>query len=131
MSDIKIQTSASDQLEGGQELKNDGSEQKARCGFSGSQVFPLSGKSGVNVEGSAARPISPAANNREAASVSGMAVNSPVAVSAKPVDRRTIEGSYPGDTRAKAAPAVMPNMPAPRTAVGQASLNSRLDAIDK
>lgn len=54
---------------------------------------------------------------------SGMAASQnsevrPVAV--KQVDHKTIEGSNPGDSRAQGAPAVLPNNPAPRTAVGQA-----------
>jgi hypothetical protein len=40
-------------------------------------------------------------------------------VAIKPVDRRTIEGSTPGDFRAKAAPAVIPANPGPREGMGQ------------
>jgi hypothetical protein len=43
-----------------------------------------------------------------------------VGVSVKPVDRRTIEGSTPGDFRAQAAPAVLPDNPAPRDGMRQA-----------
>lgn len=32
----------------------------------------------------------------------------------KPVDRKTLEGSTPGDHRSQAAPAVLPPQPAPR-----------------
>jgi hypothetical protein len=44
----------------------------------------------------------------------------PTPIVIKPVDRRTIQGSYPGDSRSQAAPVVMPNQPNPREAVGQA-----------
>jgi len=130
MSDITIQTSAPNQLEGGQQPLSPDAEQKSRSGFSGSQVFPLSGKQGVNVQPGIARPIAPAANNREAASVDGMYVAAPLSVSVKPVDSRTIEGSYAGDHRAKGADAKMPNQPGPRDGAGQAHLNSKLDKLD-
>lgn len=46
---------------------------------------------------------------------SGMACGSPVTVGPiKPVDRKTLEGSTPGDFRSQAAPAVLPNQPGPR-----------------
>jgi hypothetical protein len=67
------------------------------------------------------------ANNREAATVSGMACDSPVAPNVKPVDSKTITGSYPGDHRAQAAPAAMPANPAPRQPVGQFP-NGKFDA---
>ena len=133
MSDqIKIQTSSPDELPGGQAPLTADQEQKSRSGFTGSQVFPLSGRSGVevahgsaglcspnNADGAAARPIE---------SVNSMFVSAPVAVSIRPVDRKTIEGSTPGDFRAKAAPAVLPNQPAPRSAVGQANLSGKIPA---
>jgi hypothetical protein len=97
--EIKIQTSSPNDLAGGRHSLQGDNEQRSRNGFVGSQVFPLSGRSGVNVEGHAASLISPAANNREAATVGNMAVGSPVATSVTPVDRRTIEGSTPGDFR--------------------------------
>lgn len=42
-----------------------------------------------------------------------------VEVSVKPVDRKTLEGSYAGDSRAKGAPAVLPNNPGVREPMGQ------------
>lgn len=126
--DIKIQTSPAVPA-GAQEPLQDDNEQKSRCGFTGSQVFPLSGRTGTNVEGRAARLISPAANNREGASVSGLAVDSPVAPSVKQVDHLAIQGSNaPNDFRVKAAPAVMPSQPAPRQPVGQAPNSGRTPA---
>lgn len=80
---------------------------------------------GVNVEPGTAGPIAPAPNSREAATVGGMAVAAPLRVSVAPVDRRTIEGSTPGDFRAKAAPAVLPNQPGPREAKGQTKISGR------
>ena len=50
----------------------------------------------------------------------GMTTGSQVNVGPiKPVDRKTITGSTPGDFRAKAAPAVLPDNPAPREQMGQ------------
>lgn len=46
----------------------------------------------------------------------------------KPVDSKTLQGSYPGDHRAQAAPAVLPNNPGPREATGQFPLSSRTPA---
>jgi hypothetical protein len=54
---------------------------------------------GTNVVGTAARMVSPAANSREGATVSGMAVDSPTPAGVKPVDSKTFQGSYPGDHR--------------------------------
>jgi hypothetical protein len=48
-----------------------------------------------------------------------------VSVSVKPVDRKTIEGSTPGDFRAKSADAVLPANPAPRAGMTQAPLGSK------
>jgi hypothetical protein len=132
MSDeIKIQTSAPDELAGGQQPLSADAEQKSRSGFVGSQVF-RSFPPSPNVEGRPASLISPAANTREAASVNQMAVDSPVAPKVYPVDRRTIEGSYSyaGDTRAHAHDAVLPNQPGPREPKGQAQLNSKLRSLD-
>jgi len=124
MSDeIKIQESPAVPQGAEQALSAD-AEQKSRSGFTGSQVmrsFPV----GVDVTPGTAGPIAPAPNSREAATVSGMAVAAPLGISVKPVDRRTIEGSYPGDTRAQAAPAVLPNQPGPREARGQTKLSGR------
>jgi hypothetical protein len=126
MSDFPIQESAPDQLAGGQQpLQPD---RTSTHGHNGDVVFPLSGRTGVNVEGRNARLISPAANNRDAGIVSGLAVDSPVAVSVKPVDSKTITGSYAGDHRAKAAPAAMPANPAPRQPVGQFPNSGRTPA---
>src|ERR1700692_3692161 len=114
MSDITIQTSAPNQLEGGQQPLSLDAEQKSRSGFTGSQVFPLSGKQGVNDQPGTAGPIAPAANNREHATIDGMYVSAPVAIHVQPVDRRTLEGSTAGDFRKQASPAVLPNQPGPR-----------------
>ena len=125
---IKIQTSSPDELAGGQTPLSPDQEQKSRSGFTGSQVFPLSGRTGTNVEGRAASLCSPAGNNRDPRFVAGMACDSPVAPTIKPVDRLTIEGSTPGDFRATAAPAVLPNQPGPREAKGQTPLSGRTPA---
>jgi hypothetical protein len=91
---------------------------------------------GTNVEGRAASLISPAANTREAATVSGMAVDSPVAPSVQQVGHLAIQGSSaPGDFRvhgdyAKGALDKASDNGGPRQPVGQAQLNSKLRAID-
>jgi hypothetical protein len=54
-----------------------------------------------------------------------------VTVSVKPVDRKTITGSTPGDFRGKAADAALPANPAPRAAVGQFPLSGKQAAADK
>ena len=48
----------------------------------------------------------------------------------KPVDRKTITGSTPGDFRAKAADAVLPNNPGPREQMGQQK-SSKFDSESK
>jgi hypothetical protein len=113
---IKIQNSAPDELPGGQEPL--AVDRKSTHGGNFNQVF-RSFPPAPEVQGRAATLCNPAANNRPLETVSGMACDSPVAPLVRPVDRRTIEGSYPGDTRAKAAPAVMPANPAPREPMGQ------------
>jgi hypothetical protein len=52
---------------------------------------------------------------------SGLNVTSQVEVGpTKPVDRKTLEGSTPGDFRSQAADAVLPANPGPRDETGQA-----------
>jgi len=122
---LRNQTTAPDQLAGGQSAISDDNEQYSRSAQTRSVVFPLSGKQGVNVEGSNPRLASPTANNRDAATVGGMAVGSPVSASAKPVDSKTIQGSYPGDHRApsqdtaKASLFKAADNGGPRASVGQ------------
>ena len=114
MSDIKIQESATDQLAGGQ-------NNETRRGNEAGGTNQFSFCRGQNVEApssDSSLKTSPTPNNRENASVSGMNVTG-VSVSVKPVDRKTVEGSTPGDFRAKGAPAVLPNQPGPREGMGQ------------
>jgi hypothetical protein len=127
--EIKIQTIAPDELPGGQTPLTIDSL-KSTHGFDSANQNSLSFCRGENVEGRPASLISPAANNRESASVNQMAVDSPVAPKVYPVDRRTIEGSYPGDTRAHAHDAVLPSQPGPREPKGQAQLNGKLRSLD-
>ena len=133
MSDIKIQNAPAVPAGAQEPLAND-NDQRSTHGFVGSQVFPLSGRSGVevargsaglckpnNADGAAARPIE---------SVNQMFVSAPVAVSVAQVDHKVIEGSHGGgsDFRKQASPAVLPANPAPRAPKGQAYLNSRTPA---
>jgi hypothetical protein len=126
MSEIKIQTTAADELAGGQTPLT--TDDRRRGGDFNQNTLSIC--RGENVTPGTAGPIAPAPNNREAATVGGMAVAAPLAVSVKPVDRRTIEGSTPGDFRARAADAVLPNQPGPRDAKGQAQLNGKLRSLD-
>jgi hypothetical protein len=114
---IKIQTTPAVPAGAETPMSNDDNRKSTHGGTFNQDT--LSFCRGTNVEGSTARLVSPAANNREPASVSGLAVDSPIAVSVKPVDRRTLEGSTPGDFRTQAAPAAMPANPGPRQNVGQ------------
>lgn len=105
MSDFPIQKSAPDPLSGGQKLPREGSqEQYDRCGFKGSQIFPITGRPGTPVNNDqAASTVSPntanGAGSRPPENVSGLNAGSGRATSVKPVDSRTIEGSTPGDHR--------------------------------
>jgi hypothetical protein len=47
---------------------------------------------------------------------------------AKPVDSKTLQGSYPGDHRANANSVATPAQPGPRDGMRQESLNSKLAA---
>ncbi len=126
--DIKIQTSAPDELSGGEQLKPERTGNEFRVNF------PLSGRSGVEVTlGTTAARIAQGVVNGvgqkvDSCTSSGFGGVTAVPVSVKPVDRRTLEGSTPGDFRAKAAPAVLPNQPAPRQPVGQTPLSGRTPA---
>lgn len=136
MSDIKIQDSADDQLPGGQAPLT----QPERTGAS--NVDTMSFCRGVEVAAGSqnnASPVKPglvngvSPSNRESASVSGMCVAGRAQESAKPVDRRTIEGSYPGDSRSKPGDTAAASLRSAadnggvRQPVGQARFNSKLD----
>lgn len=99
---IKIQTTAPDQLAGGQAPLTPPPE---RRGNEHNQVFPLTGRPGVQIDNDvAARTVSPnsaaGAASRPSGSVSGLNAGSGRGISVKPVDCRTITGSTPGDHRA-------------------------------
>lgn len=135
MSDTVIQTTAPDELQGGQAPLAPDSK-KSTHGFDSADQNSLSFCRGQNVEagsGNNGRAVSPnnanGAASRESASVSGMCVSGRQQESAKLVDRRTIEGSgsYAGDTRAKGSPAVLPANPGPREPMTQARLTNKLD----
>ena len=124
--DIPIQESAPDQLEGGQKpLANDNSDRRRGGSF---DQNTLSFCRGTNVTPGTAGPVASAPNNREHATIDGMYVAAPVGIHVQPVDRRTLEGSTPGDYRKQASPAVLPNQPAPRRSVAQCPLSGRTPA---
>lgn len=114
-----------------QVLSGDG-EQKSRSGFVGQQnqhKDAIGRGQEVNL-GSAPSPVSPnnanGAANRPFGDMTALGVAGRD-VSVKHVDQKCIEGSYPGDSRAKGSPAVLPPNPAPRAGMTQARLTSKLD----
>jgi hypothetical protein len=132
MSNFPIQESAADQLSGGQKpLSNDDNRKSTHGGTFNQDTMNFC--RGENVTPGSAGPIAPAPHNREAASVNQMAVAAPVAVGVKPVDRKTLEGSTPGDFRvhgdyAKAALDRASDNGGPRQPVGQFPLSGRTPA---
>ena len=97
---VPIQKSAPDQLAGGVQLPLEGSqEQYDRAGYKGSQTFPLSGRSGVNVESSNGQqsPVAPnvanGAGSRPKESVSGMSVTGREQQNARRVDQVNVVDS--------------------------------------
>jgi len=105
MSDFPIQSSPAVPVGAQRPLEGD-DEQYSRCGFKGTQVFPMTGRPGTPVNNdqaaSAVKPnLENGAASRPSASVSGLNAGSGLGVAVKPVDRRTIEGSTPGDSRCK------------------------------
>lgn len=135
MSDFKIQTTAPDQLQGGDHFVE-------RRGNEASQVFPLTGKPGSPINNDqAASTVSPntanGAASRPKESVSGMNAGSGRAIDVKRVDRRTIEGSTPGDHRAPSKDVAKASLTqaaegqgGPRSSTGQFP-NGRADTAGK
>lgn len=117
---VPIQNSAPDQLPGGEQPLTSPDRRGNE-----SAVNQLSFCRGVNVEVSNGRQSAVRPNNADGAasrpseSVSGMSLGGRAIETAQPVDRRTIEGSTPGDFRAQGSPAVLPNQPGPRDGMGQ------------
>jgi hypothetical protein len=130
---VPIQKSAPDQLAGGQRLPLEGSdEQYNRAGYKGSQTFPLSGRSGVNVESSNGQqsPVAPnvanGAGSRPKESVSGMSVKGRAQENARRVDqvnvvdgqRHQVAGKQ-GDTAAASVREAAVGAGSPRAPRGQ------------
>ena len=129
---IPIQNSAPDQLAGGQAPLTD-----SRRGNEASQAFPLSGRIGTPVEASSRDSNAKVSRGNvngvgpqvDSVTTSGMSVTGRAQEAARPVDSRTIQGSYPGDHRAKASPASLPPNPAVRQPMTQAKMcSSKLDS---
>jgi hypothetical protein len=99
---VPIQTTSLNELKGGQKpLTSDDRRGNEHC----SQVFPLTGRPGTEVNNdqpaSAVKPnLENGAGSRPPESVSGLNAGSGRGIAVKPVDRRTIQGSTPGDFRA-------------------------------
>jgi hypothetical protein len=106
MSDIKIETSNPDDLAGGQTpLSPDQAAGRTRGTDCSQNTLSFE--------------RSPEVGASSQASPRGYTVSGIDGVSVKSVDRRTIEGSTPGDSRAHGAPAILPNNPGPREPKGQ------------
>lgn len=110
-------------------------EQRQRSGFSGNQntMADCIGRGTQSDIPQGAHPaVKPNVANgqgtRPIENVSGMSLSgAPVTV--VPCDRKTIEGSTPGDSRPKGSPAVLPANPAPRQGMTQARVcSSKLDS---
>lgn len=88
-------------------------------------------KAGLN-EGAAKRMaemVNLGRSNQAPSNTSGMTCGSQVGpIVVKPVDRRTIAGSTPGDFRAKGADAKLPENPNPRQPMTQTPLSGRTPA---
>jgi len=93
---------------------------------SGSSAVKVQIGRDANVESLGQKPV--AANS----DASSMGVNSQVGnPTAKPVDFKTLAGSYSGDHRYKASDAVLPDNPGPREQMAQFPLSSRTPAAPK
>ena len=115
MSEVKIQTTPAPQ--GSNDLQPDTSDERSRKGFAGSQVFPITGATGVEVN------TTSGASSNGGLSVGGATVN------VKPVGFKTLEGSTPGDHRTPSRDTAKDSLfkaadnGAPRSAVGQTPLS--------
>ncbi|HTS04403.1 MAG TPA: hypothetical protein VMP68_02395 [Candidatus Eisenbacteria bacterium] len=129
MSEVKVQDSPA-VPSGAQRPLSADLEQKNRSGFVGNQnqhknAIGRGVEVNLSATSAAVKPnIEAGEGQRESASVSQMGCNG-IAVNVKPVDRRTIEGSYSGDSRAKGSPAVLPANPGPREQMTQAPFSGK------
>ena len=101
---VPIQTTSLDEIAGGQRPLTPPAGD--RRGNEHNQVFPLTGRPGVEVNNdqpaSTVKPnLANGAASRPAASVSGLNAGSGRGITVTPVGSRTIEGSTPGDHRCK------------------------------
>lgn len=129
-----IQTTSLDELAAGQRPLTPPAGDRRGNEFN--QVFPLTGKPGVQVDNDQpSRTIAPntasGAGSRPSESVSGINAGSGRGISVKPVDCRTITGSTPGDHRCKpgdtanASLAKAADNGGPRQRVGQFANNGK------
>lgn len=123
MSEIKIQTTPAPEA-GAQEplqVERRGNEglrqnQMADCIGRGSEILASSQPIETRIHKGVVNGVG---QSVDSCTSSGKAVAG-VAVNVTPVDRKTVEGSYPGDSRKRGADAQLPNMPGPREPRGQA-----------
>jgi len=104
MSDFPIQKTSLNELAGGVRELTPSTERRGN--EHASQIFPLTGRPGVQVDNDVpASTVSPnlanGAATRDKGDVSNMNVGFGRSTVARPVDARNIEGSYKGDTRNK------------------------------
>ena len=135
MSDqIKIQNTAPDELSGGGVRLSNDDEVYSRNATTVSTVF-RSFPPAPDVEPGSAGLIAPAGNNRPVENVDSFYVAAPVAVNVKPVDSKTVQGSYAGDHRSKPGDVAASSLrtasgsdKGPRDGMGQFPLGGRVPA---
>jgi hypothetical protein len=119
--DTKIQTSSPNELSGGQaplteRRGNEGLNQNTMSFCRGVEVPASSGATERRFQQGQVNGVS---GRAESCTSNGLAVAGREAETAKHVDQRCVEGSYPGDSRKRGADAVLPANPPVRGATGQ------------
>ena len=136
MSDIKIQSTNPDELKGGDTFVDNNSDAEilSRNATTQSVVF-RSFPPAPDVAPGSAGLCSPAPGRGPIENVNSMFVAAPVAVSVKPTDSKTIQGSYAGDHRAATRDTAAASLrtasgseTGPRGPVGQFPLGAKVPA---
>jgi len=122
MSTVKIQSSPAPEAGAQQPLSTDAENGRVRGGDFNQDSMSFCRGAEVN-PGPAPSKVNPGQVNgvgEIAPSDSPLLGVAGIGIAIKPTDRRTLEGSYEGDSRAQAADAKLPANPATRSNVGQA-----------